>query len=216
MIDKDNYIAEKFIYLIIFGGIEGEYKDQEWITSINILQSIKVVVEELVRHCYLSLDTKERIYNILSISRSIKSDNYEERLELINNIIKTVNSQRRDNSEIFYNFEMMKRYGDVYELTKEVEEEIEQSIAYDFIFLYLHNTDPDDFSNYINDFSEFPQQYTLSMNAILIENPYLLKDKNIVANMHTTLNLISKHKGFRKAKKADRKLTMLVKKLGNS
>ena len=87
MIDKNDYIAEKFIYSLIFGNLLEKYEDQEWITNINTLTSIKIVLEEFVKHNHLSYDIKEKLYDILSASRSVRTDNYEERAYLINEII---------------------------------------------------------------------------------------------------------------------------------
>ena len=216
MIDKDTYISEKFIYLIMFGGIVDDYEKQDWITDINILSSLKMVIGEFVKHSYLSNEIKERIFKILSISRYIKTDNYNERIFLINDIIRLINSQIEDNSLEFYCYEMYKRFGQVFYIDDEVIDEIDDSIAYDFIFVYLHNLDPEKFENFIPEFSEFPQKYLQSFNAILTENPGIFKDKNFVINMNSVLSIIEKNKGCRKVKKINKKLKALAVELGNS
>ena len=214
MINKEKYIAEKFIYLIIFGGTEGEYKDQEWITSLNILSSIRTVLEELIKHNYLSDSIKERLFKILSISRSIKTDNYEQRVDIINDIVRQINSQKEDNSEEFYYYETQKRFGQTFYITEDLIDNINDSIVFDFILLYLHNLNPDNFKDFIEDFTVDPQKYLQSFNAITVENPSMFEDKNFVINLTTILDIIEKNKEFRKIKKLNKKIKTL--KLGDS
>ena len=216
MINKEEYIAEKYIYSIIFGGTKGEYKDQVWITSMNILSSIRTVLKELTKYNYLSMDTKERLYNILSASRDIKTDDYEQRIELINDIVRQINSQKEDNSDEFYYNEMQKRLGQVYYIDDNIISDIDDSIVFDFILLYLHNLDSDSFKDFIDDFVEVPEKYLQSFNAIMFEDPFLLEDEKFVTNLHTVLSEIEKDRDFRKIKPLNKKIKTLVKKLGNS
>ena len=198
MIDKNDYIAEKFIYSLIFGNLLEKYEDQEWITNINTLTSIKIVLEEFVKHNHLSYDIKEKLYDILSASRSVRTDNYEERAYLINEIIMLINSQRQDESEKFYRYEASKRYG----TDKWLEEkysiddfipEIDDSIVYDFIILYTHNNcSKESFDNELaNDFSKDSRKYYLSLNAILAENPSIFKDEKFLNRVFEVLGLIN-------------------------
>lgn len=214
MINKKEYITEKFIYFIIFGGTSGETEGQEWINDNNVIYSIRTVLREFAKHDHISIEMKERVYNILSELRSIKTDNYEERVELINDIIIILNSQTKDNSSELYNSEMQKRYRTIYPLDDTIVSEIDDSIAYDFVLLYMHNMNSDDFSQYIKDFSDYPRKYMMSINAILAGNPSILQEKNFFNNVMSVLNNIQENAKDFMTKRIVKKMKVILNKLG--
>ena len=216
MIDKQEYIVEKFIYFIMFGGVIDNYENQGWITDLNTLYSLNTVLKELSKHNYIPSKVKERLYNFLSVSRSIKTENYDQRIEIINNIISVLNCQINDNSDEFYYFEMLKRFRNIFLLDEETKKQIDESIVYDFAIINLHNLEPSSFNEYINDFSSRPFEYALSLNAILAENESLFQDKNFNENVNCVLSLIEKDCSYPQNKKISKKYKKIIKKLGNS
>lgn len=216
MINKESYITEKFIYLIIFGGTIDDCFNQEWMKDDNILFSLRTVIKELTKYNYLSDNVKNSLYEILSNCRDIKTDNYEERIEIINTTIGLLNCQIEDNSFDFYVQEMKKRYRTLYNLDDAIEQEINESIVYDFPFLQLHLLNSDNFLEYKQEFSDYPRRYLLSLNAIMSENPYIFKDDNFTKNVCDVLSLIEKDKEFSGVKKLQNKIKKMEKKLGNT
>ena len=217
MIDKEQYIYEKYIYFLIFDNIKEKNQNQEWINDIQTLTSLKQVLSEFIKYNHMSLEIKEKLFDVISCSRNLKTDNYEQKVEILNDIIRLINSQRKDNSDEFYRGEACRRYGTTkYSLSDysidEYIAELNDSIAYDFIIVYTHAMFNDNsFNNIIGDFSQEFRKYYLSLNAILKENPYLFKDDKFKSRVFMILNEISKK--YPEGKKSNNQIKKYISKI---
>lgn len=208
--DIEHYKVIKFVYSLLFDGRDRDYSKEEWITDVNLFKYIFITTDSLSSYGFLSNKLKERIYEILSASRSIKNENFDERVLIINKIIMSINLQKKDNTDQYYRQELCKRAGKEKYMSPKYNidgaiDDIEASIAYDHYILSTHNEEfvpLDTFKDeYIPEFSNAANYYFSSINAILSECPELFKDDDFKDRVYMVLQEIDKVYKTHKTKK---------------
>ena len=220
--DIEQYEAIKLVYSLLFQNNINDYKSQEWITDINFLYYLNIAVYTLSDFNFLSDNIKDKIYKILSDSREIITENYDKRVEVINNIIITTNSQIKDNSQDFYKLELSKRFDNYkymkpkYDISNAIPI-IDELISYDYIVLYTHNEEHvtiEDFINdNLNDFSQASTYYLSSINAIISECPELFNNPVFKFRVELVLKTIRELYNTKEVKKSTKALIKKIKKI---
>ena len=207
----EEYLSVKFIYYILFNNNEN-YKNQEWITDINVFYNMKKVLETLANNNFINSRVKQKVYDILMASREIRTDNYEERIDVINDIVSILNRQIHDESFIFYISEYCKRNGIksnkfmVYDIDKEFNN-LNISIAYDYIILKTFSssvTDKEFADEYLEDLKENPGLFYEALNTFLEEFPEIFKNSIFFERMNILLNSIYEQNKSSKLKKLNK------------
>lgn len=206
----EEYLSAKFIYHILFLD-KIDHDNLGWLTDINVLLNIKKVLETLAKNNYISGKLKDRVYDIVMLSREIRDGNYNERVEILNSIIGILNNQIHDESYIFYINEYCKRNCIkskkylVYNIEEEVDE-LDKSIAYDYIILKTFSSSiPDsEFNEYLEDLKENPTYFYEALNTYLEEFPEVFKDKTFKDRMNTLMELIYKNNKCLRLKKLNK------------
>ena len=184
MVTKDEYLLQKHIFLVLFSELENDLDGCEWLTDLNSLESMRVMLRYLTENNYLSEKIKNRVYTYISKSREIKTDDYEKRVDVLNQIVALLNGQIHDESYIFYISEFVKRRNT--KMSKNLvftidnyTSEMEDSISFDYIVLKGHSKEvsQEEFENdYLNYYVENSLFYYESLNAIVKEMPSILDD----------------------------------------
>lgn len=197
--DIHSYIFDKIAYYIIFNFDNKDYNKKRYLFDIKLMNYLKEKIEFHVSKNDFSNSVRENILDYLNQARFIEDEFKLERIEIINDIIRTLNTQQKDYSSIFYSLELFKRTRQLRYLLKfnlEFSEEemdiINQGIAFDLYVLCA--LDNNSVSN-----EDFTQDYlpTLikndlfyeTINAILVENPSIFKDKNIYDRVMSIFNM---------------------------
>lgn len=198
MFDEESYYSFKIFELLL---AESDLRD--WIkynpqlSTSDFLTCFLIYLGPFLENNYLSPTMKNNALNYLNLVRFSEYNNNKEKIELVNAIIRLINSQDSSKYLNFYRQEMYKRTMDKQCLTKyndsiiiNNEQNLLESIKYDQFVLISH-------SNQINDeiFNEefLPAllselHYFKTINCILEEypqqfkNPVFLMRYNIVIN----------------------------------
>lgn len=195
----DHYIIRKLIYNIMFDSEYNDYTDCKDLYELNILESLKNIVEYHVKNNELSNFVKNNIFNFLSYGRSIDDEHRNERFEVINNIIVLLNSQKYDYSLNFYAKQLRARRNDKRYLTAtvgEVQKEVErmnEAICLDYYIVTSHCNRTDDFE-FVKDIGMFINNsiYYECLMMILNENPIVFKDPKFYERIKFILDINKK------------------------
>lgn len=199
--DKDihSYIFEKIAYYIIFNFDNKNYHERRYLFDIKLMNYLKEKIDFHVSKNDFTKKVRENILDYLNQARFIEDEFKLERIEIINDIIRTLNTQQKDYSSIFYSLELFKRTRQPkyllkfnLEFTEEEMDIINQGIAFDLYVLCAVD------KNSVSD-EEFTESFlpTLikneffyeTINAILVEDPSLFKDRNIYDRVISIFNM---------------------------
>jgi len=195
---NETYNFRKLIYSIIFNDNLINYYD--WFNDLYFLDSLKNIVEEHTKHNYLGQKVKNNIYNFLQKIREYKDDKRVERINIINEIIKLLNTQIKDKSLVFYSLELYKRRCDRNYLFKIPNDviineipNVHTSICFDVQILASHlDATEEDFQNVFFPLLIDCEYYYESLNAILYENPEIFRNELFYNRMNRILNYNNK------------------------
>lgn len=195
--DLVTYRMRKVIETIIFNFYENDYEDKEDFDLLTV-ESLRNVVEYLASQNYLSESVKDNINNYLMRARYFEDENRSKRIELINETIGFMNSQKGDDSLIFYRLQLFDRRKELKYLfnstNEEIKEEIENvhdSICHDLYVLIGQSfltSDKEFEEEYLSLFAESNYYYE-SLNMFLKENPTVFKDELFYSRMMQVINL---------------------------
>lgn len=181
----EQYKIRKLIDQIIFDFYEENYEEQPDIFNLNILKSLEIIVKYYTSQNDLSKSVIDNVYKFLVVAREYDDENKNERIEIINNIIRIMNGQKRDESLTFYRIQLYNRTKEFRYLFKasnaEIINEIDNihsSICNDLVVLISHSNDVSDM-DFINEYLPELKDSALyyeSLNVILKENPAVFKD----------------------------------------
>lgn len=215
--EKLTYYEKKMIDCIIFRSKNAKFEGMDIVFNIPNLKKLKILVEYYTSLNALDEDAKTNIYQLLFDGRSIKDDNYEERIDLINEIIILINSQKEDNSINFYRSLLYDRFQDKKILSFSDEymtmkkEEIKYLMYYDLLVLSSHSlnvSDDDFFETWLNYF-KCDELYYISISYILYQYPYIFKNITFENRMNAVLSLNESINS--KNKKTNKKLKKVIK-----
>ena len=219
---QDLYYLQKYVISIIFDTKYNSYKNTNYIYDIEILNYLKGIVKTYVELGCFNSRIKTNIYKILVNGRKIMDENYEQRIQIINEIIGILNSQKEDNSIIYYRDELYDRRKNIKELKYLTEKDIvkmssniEKSIYNDFLVLNSHSKSisDEDFDNVYLPYFINNNFYYESMNIILDECPSFFKDEVFIKRVNKVIsNIKNIDQNFRKTNK---KVKKMVKKINN-
>lgn len=182
----NKYKTRKLVYQIMFNFYEDNYEEDPLMFGLDILKSLEVIVEYHVSQNDLSKSVMDNINKFLMSAREYKDEQRNERIEIINNIIRLMNSQEKDQSLIFYRMQLHTRTKQFKYLFKASDAEIiseidnvHNSICHDLFVLVSHSTDVSDMEfvkEYLPELKDSDLYYE-SLNVILKENPLVFKDQ---------------------------------------
>lgn len=186
------------IKAIIFNTEDDDYKNEEDIFDLIFMESFSNIVKFYVENNAFSEKIKDNIRNYLYKAREYKDNNRDKRIDIINEIIITLNSQKEDNSLGFYRFELYKRRRDLKlaiksdndTIKKEIDA-IHDSICGDLYVIYTHSDSINDqkfITEHLPNLSNSAMYYE-SINALLMDHPYVFKDRLFYNRMMCILNL---------------------------
>lgn len=180
------YKTRKLVYNIMFDLYEKDYSEDPSMFDLNIIKSLEVIVEYHTSQNDLSKSVMDNISNFLMSAREYQDENRNERIEIINRIIRHMNSQEKDQSLIFYRMQLHTRTGEFKYLFKASNAEIigeidnvHDSICHDLFVLVSHSSDVSDedfVKEYLPELKDSDLYYE-SINTILKENPIVFKDQ---------------------------------------
>lgn len=195
--DLITYRMRKVIETIIFNFYENDYEDKEDFDLLTV-ESLRNVVEYLTSQNYLSESVKENINNYLMRARYFEDENRSKRIQLINDTIGFINTQKEDGSLIFYRLQLFDRRKEFKYLFKSTNDEIKQeienvhdSICHDLYVLIGQSnltSDKEFEEEYLPLFAESNYYYE-SLNIFLKENPTVFRDKLFYNRMMKVINL---------------------------
>lgn len=211
------YQTGKLIYTIIFNFYENDYRDDINMFDLVIVESLKNIIEYLTSQNFLSTEVKNNISNYLMQAREIQDNDRKRRVELINEIVGLMNSQKKDESLLFYRLELHKRRKDLGYIIStrsdlEVKNEIENvhdSILNDHYVLVSHSyqvSDKEFEEEYLEWFTDTNIYYE-SINSILYEYPQIFKNEIFYNRMMKVLNINNQlHKDNKAILKTNKRL----------
>ncbi len=215
------YRSTKLGLYIIFNEIYNDYSDEPFIFDITIIECLKETIEAFVERNILSLDMQNNIYNYLYQAREIYDEKRENRIELINEIIKIMNQSSVDNSMGFYKYELYKRQDDKRCLSYSGEQvaaeidNIKKSICNDFLVFSAQNSidtsDKEFIEEELQELVDDPMYYN-TLNAFLYEQPILFKDLTFYNRTICVLDLKMEKYKNRSIKKLNKKFVKDIKK----
>ena len=183
---------------------------RESFTDIGDLVHLKTIIE----NCNYMFDDAE-INNIGIILQDVKDieDEYtNERINIINEILITLNSSIDKKEHYnFYKEEFLKRVNNkkLNKLDNSTIEEykyiIKTSIAMDTIVLLSHTSKDENINNYLNDFVD-SVFYRMSIRAIIQEFPLILNNDLFVSRMNKVLDNSKDKKSVKVLRKEIRKI----------
>lgn len=193
----EQYRLRKLIYQLMFNFEDTNYDEEAYLYDLVAVGSLRNIVEYHAKHNDLSKDVIYNINKFLSQAREYNDEHRLERIEIINDIIRIMNGQEKDNSLVYYRIQLYERTKDYRYLLKSTNEEIikeipmiHESICNDLLVLVSHMEDINDME-FANEF--LPdlvnnELYYESLNMILLENPIVFKDKTFYNRMMCVLN----------------------------
>ena len=176
------YKTRKLVYNIIFDLYEKDYSEDTSMFDLNIIKSLEVIVEYHTSQNDLSKSVMDNISNFLMAAREYQDENRNERIEIINRIVRLMNSQEKE----FYRMQLHTRTKEFKwlfkasdaEIIKEIDN-VHDSICHDLFVLVSHSTDVSDeefVKEYLPELKDSDLYYE-SINTILKENPLVFKDQ---------------------------------------
>lgn len=225
--DKINiYRTKKSAEYIIFNYNNSNIKNNE-IFDVAFMDLFREIIKQLVKDVGLISSIINNINNYLSRARDIKDKYRDERIDIINDIIRMVNTCSKDNYLELYREELAVRRNDDRYLNKYpdyiIESEIENvhlSIINDYFVLYSHSklvSDETFISDYLSDLINNNIYYEC-INSILYDEPLIFKDLTFynrmicVFNMNNELNNTDK-RVIKLNKKLVKKISKEIKKV---
>ena len=97
------------INAIIFDLLDTEYSDKGMVFDLSFMTSFLNVVKYHVENGNFSEVIKDNIRKYLFQARAYEDADRDKRIDIVNEIIVTLNSQKEDNSLGFYRYELYKR-----------------------------------------------------------------------------------------------------------
>lgn len=194
---QDAYYLQKYVLAVIFDTKYNFYKISQYIYDIEILKFLKDIVKTYVDFGCFNNRVKNNIYKILVDGRKVMDENYKQRIEIINEIISILNSQKEDNSTIYYKDELYDRIKNKKELkcltVEDIEKislNIEKSIFNDFLVLDSHSESisNEEFTNKYLPYFINNGFYYESLNIILDECPSLFKKEIFIKRVNQVLS----------------------------
>jgi len=200
--EQDIYYMHKFLIAIMFDNDRTFYKTAPWLFDLNVLSEFKDTIVYFGNNDCINPRIRDNIYQILFDGRDINDEYLEQRIDLINEIIKYLNSCRYDNYIPFYRGQLYLRTKDKeydkytdQEIAKEIDL-VDNAMFNDFIVLLSHGSDTtdEDFENkYLPDLVNNYSYYE-SLNMILEDCPSMFNDKLFVDRMNSILTLNKEYK----------------------
>lgn len=183
-----DYIGYKSVEAFVLN--PGEGLDEQ--TDITFLDYVLRYIEKNAEN--FSYDLKQEILKNLSDLRFINDEDRIERIEIINEIIRTLNVAEEDEEYFFYRFQLYNRFNDEIFLKSDVTDnnvKLVNLLAFlDYIILVSHTdlmSEEKFYDKYICEFTENPFYYC-NVSFIVEEYPDILKYKTFVKRF----NLIHK------------------------
>ena len=189
--DYETYEDFKLVQGLIFSS-KISPSVREAFTDIGDLVHLKTVIE----NCNYMFDDAEIniIGKILQYVKDIEDEYTNERINIINEILITLNSSIDKKEHYnFYKEEFLKRVNNkkLNKLDNSTIEEykyiIKTSIAMDTIILLSHTSKDENINNYLNDFVD-SVFYRMSIRAIIQEFPLILNNELFVSRMNKVLD----------------------------
>lgn len=179
------YYCFKLIQSIIYNIDKDDKSDLDcYFQNVSFLEDFKATILAAYKNNSIDEDVKFSLFNKMMYIRDINDENRDKRINIINEIIYTLNSFSQNRTSNFYFTEYWKRNYGRYNL-KKIIVEIEQlknlileSICYDIQVLYTHSNKVSDneFLDLVPLFKE-DDIYFLSISAMFYEMPELFKDE---------------------------------------
>lgn len=215
------YHTYKMAFTIPFDIKESNYIYNEIYFDLIIMDCLKTIVEEFTKNNLLSKKVKDNIKNYLLQARYYKDDKRKERIDIVNDILSSLNTQEKDNSITFYAAQLYLRRNSKRYLfsanTDEIKSEINnvhESIINDYLVLATHMNTILDEQFYENIFIEFVKSdiYYESLNVILDEMPQLFCDSIFYQRV---MNVLSYKKFFNHQNndKLEKRINKIIKKI---
>lgn len=222
-LEIENYYNYKWWLHIIFDTETKNYLKNPHITfNTCVLENLKIIVESFTKKGYFSNEIKYNLYMLLGYAREYKDENIKERTDIINDIIKLLNTQEEDNSLVYYRSQLYTRTRDLRFLfcSSEIialnQEYIKQLLYDDFTIIVTHQKETTEQQFDEEYFIQFQNQkiYYENLYMLLEECPYLFKDEVFYNRVMKVLNKNSKKEKFENAnnkikKKINRKIRRL-------
>ena len=221
---KDKYIGYRTIKVglyIMFNETNNDYSEKQYWFRPCIIECLREAVRTFVEKNLLSEDTKNNIYNYLYQAREVYDEKREERIKLVNEIIKIMNQSTIDNSISYYKYELYKRQDNKKCLSyseEKVESEIsniKKSICNDLLVFAAQN----EFDTTDEEFEEYELQnliddslYYNSLNAFLHEKPQLFTDSTFYNRTVSVLKLNEEKYNNHNVKKLNKRFIKDIKK----
>lgn len=174
------YIIYKRLQAFVFNPNLGLKEQKDIIFMRNLELYLKLVYNDL------DYTLKQDILTALSELRLVQDENKNERIEIINSIIRNINMSKTDNDHIFYKLELYNRFKDFKYLEQDIDDEMMEGIN-SFIFLdylilisHIDLTTDDEFEN------EYLKQligniyYYNSIEILINECPNILKNNKFI------------------------------------
>ena len=196
--DEKVYISSKMLQALIFN--DGQYEFDSKMFDVDLLVEFKNLIKWYVDNNFLNDKIKNNINYFISQARDVKDENFTERIKIINEIIRLLNSQKIDDSIFFYRYQLLKRERNINYLTCSDEQirgqidYVNNLICYDFLILVSHSCEVSDveFENKFIPIFKNNYAYYLSVNIILKEYPKIIEDPNFFNRLTHILSLNSK------------------------
>lgn len=188
-----NYMIKKIVESIMFDLNFKDYNEAPNLFDITIMYGLKDLVKFYTHNNCLSKEVISNVQKYLMEARLFKDENREHRNNIINDIITLLNTQKKDESILFYRIELYQRTNDYKFLTKYSDELIKSNInkvhnyiCNDLIILngHLDITSNDVFiCSYLPKYLKDEKLYYQSILKILKENPFVFKDETFYARV---------------------------------
>ena len=195
--EKDVYYLHKLLIATIFDNDSELYKRISNMYDLDTLEVFKNIVIYFSNENCISSSIKGNINKILIDGREIEDKNYNDRVNLINEIIGILNCQKKDESIKFYAGELYlrrrdKKYLSCYdsEVISEIYD-INESIYNDFSVLLCHSNEISD-EEFVSEFLPSLVDNALyyeSLNMFLEECPSIFEDKLFRDRMNCVITM---------------------------
>ena len=173
------YYTYKMALSIPFDMKESDFEYNNIYFNLLVMDYLKLIVETFTKENLISKKVEDNIKNYLLQARDYQDKNRKERIDIINDILSSLNSQENDNSLGLYIYELMKRRNSKKYLFKPISEikseidKVHQSIVNDYLVLFTHSESMSDevFNQSFLDKFVKSELYFESLNVILNEMP---------------------------------------------
>ncbi len=181
--DSD-YVFYKLINSVIFNVKQELYsrKNNKFLYGLNSLKCLKNIMHYYADNNLLTDLIVKNVYDYLSEAREFKDEHYDERVNIINDIIVLLNSCDIKDDNKIYHEEYVKRGSIdsvIYKYSSYDEESIADSIAFDCLVLISHSkqTSNEKFKKSYLPFLIGKIEYYQSLSAIYKEHPQIFMDE---------------------------------------